>query len=175
MKAFIVTAIALVINAWADDGSYTRGNWPHWVWDRLLPLACVAILVALWFWRRECLACRAVFRVAAATVLACLINIFPFVWNDLNHDGNVRPLELEPPAVVSKAPMMLGSVLAIFEPGKSNAEHEEAQMQSRYLTAPSRCIDEKRQQRLSYKVAKSECVANATQIGHRAFISRYSG
>ena len=175
MNAFIVTAVALLINAWADDGSYTRGNWPHWVGDRLLPLGCLAVLVALLFWRRETLASRAVFRVAAVTVLACLINIFPFVWNDLNHYGNVQAMELEPPAVVSRAPTMLDSVLAIFEPGKSSAEQEEAQMQSRYLTALSRCIDEKRQQHLSYKVAKAKCVANATEIGHRAFVSRYSG
>jgi hypothetical protein len=175
MNTVFVTVVALLINAWADDGSYTRSNWPHWVWDRLLPLACIASLVLLMFWRRENLACRALFRAAVITVLACLINIFPFVLNGLNPYGNVQSTQLESRAIVSKGPTLLESVLAIFQSSKPDAEQEEAEMQSRYLTALSRCIDERSHQHLSYKVAKSECIANATKIGQSAFILRYSG
>src|SRR5262249_44999793 len=101
------------------------------------------------FWRHKNLACRTLFRAAVVTVLPCLINIFAFVLNDFNHYGYVQPMQLEPPAIVSKGPTLLESVIAIFEPSKPDAEQEEAQMQSRYLTALSRCIDAKIQQRLA--------------------------
>jgi hypothetical protein len=173
MNTLIVIIEALLINAWADDGSYIRGSWPTWVGSRLLPLCCVAVFLAVVFWARESRASRVMFRAAVVTVLACLINVLPFVWNDPDHYRDAQHTELESPAIATKAPTLINSVLAFFEPTDSS-EQAEQQMQSRYLTALSRCIEQKSKQPLSsYNAAKSECTADATKIGHRAFILRY--
>jgi hypothetical protein len=175
MNALIIGVAALLINAWADTGKYTGSSTPNFLGARLVPLASVAILAALLCWRSESRAGRAAFRIAVSTILACLLNIILFVGNDLNQYGAIRPLELQPSAIVTKTPALLDSALAVLKPGKSTAEEEEAQMQSRYPTALSRCIDDQqKQQHSSYKAAKTECIDAAARIGRSAFITRYS-
>jgi len=169
MNTLIVVLEALLINVWADS---SRGSWPEGVGARILPLGCLAVVAALLFWRGESRACRVVSRFAAITVFACLINRLPFLWNGLDRYGEAERTEIEPSAVVTKASTLLGSVLAL-EPLNSIAEQEEAQTQSRYLTALSRCIEQKKKQHgSSYGTAKSECTADATKSGQRAFILR---
>src|SRR5262249_8947938 len=149
--------------------------WADFYGARLVPLACVAVLAAFLFWRHESRTGRAAFRIAISTVLACLLNFSLFVWNDLNRYGAIKPLELRPSAVVTTGPGLLDSVLAVLKPGKPSPEQEEAQMQSRYLTALSRCIDDQQEQEgSSYKAAKTKCIDAASQIGRSAFIAEYS-
>jgi hypothetical protein len=173
MNVSIVILTALLINIWADDGSYVEGQWPNWVDAQVVPLVCLAAIVAALVWRRDNRASRAAFRLSVVTLLACLLNIVPFVLHDLDQYVNTKPADVQSPAVLTNIPPLLDSVRAILEPGYQ-ARLDRENTQSHYLTALTRCIEEKTAQDSSYNATKFECVAIASRMGTAAFIARYT-
>src|SRR4030095_11246596 len=176
-NVLVVVLLALPVNLWANDGSVGDGNWPQWAVRRVIPLICTAaIVLVLTLWSRERVARRLAVRVSVVILLAALLNIVPFIFEDVKEYVNGSPAQLQTHVVQAEPSSAPSRVFDLFNLSDYRSRVAQEKQQAQYAAALNACMEERSREHpdQSDNAVRFVCVSNASHSGPAAFIARYA-